>query len=273
MYNSIMNKNNINKFQFFLLFLLFDLLILTIVHVTVFDGYHYGEYTVGHAVFSAETQKKSLEAAETVFRAETTYIDKVNLVISDLPQDRAGFLKIQLEHGDNVLYTGNQPLNMITPNEWFSVRLGVSLNRGDQYRLVVTSNGVTSLPSIYLSDGGITPVLSYTYKKDLSLTDKVFVIAYYCVLYLIGALLILKYKKALAWFKRVLVDSNVQNWSVGPYAIVNSLVAALALYGSKLAVPDDTLFYFFEISILVSGIWLENNFTKVKDEYLSSIIH
>ena len=266
-----MNKKQINKFQFFLLFLLFDLLVWSIAHVTAFNGYHYGEQTVGAAVFSSDTPKKSLDTTETLFLAETTYIDKVNLIIGDLPEDRLGYIKIQLEHGDNVLYTGYQSLKTINPNEWFPVHLGVSLKQGDQYRLLLTSNGVTSFPIIYLADDSTTPVLTYTYKKNLSVLDKVLVSIYYFVFYLIGSLLILKYKNICSWLKRLWCEFSVRSWTVGPYSIVNTLVAALVFYSSRLAVPDNTIFYFFEISILLSGLWFENNFRKVKDEYFTGI--
>lgn len=266
-----MNKKQINKFQFFLLFLLFDLLVWSIAHVTAFNGYHYGEQTVGAAVFSSDTPKKSLDTTETLFLAETTYIDKVNLIIGDLPEDRLGYIKIQLEHGDNVLYTGYQSLKTINPNEWFPVHLGVSLKQGDQYRLLLTSNGVTSFPIIYLADDSTTPVLTYTYKKNLSVLDKVLVSIYYFVFYLIGSLLILKYKNICSWLKRLWCEFSVRSWTVGPYSIVNTLVAALVFYSSRLVVPDNTIFYFFEISILLSGLWFENNFRKVKDEYFTGI--
>lgn len=259
-----MNKN-INKSRFFILLFLFFMLVWAIVHVTEFNGYHGGENSVGVSTFFENSKKEKLDIEE-IFEAQTTYIDRVNLVLTDLPQERVGYLNIKLVHGDKVLYIGNKPLNTINSNEWFSVHLGITLITHQKYKLQITSKDTTLLPSIYLADDGTTPVFTYTYKNDLKIIDKVLVIIYYIVLYSICTILVLKYQNIIDYIKKLLVSFDIQKWKVGPYAIVNTLVAALLLYGSRITIPDNILFCLFEIAIFISGMWVENNFQKIKNE-------
>ena len=238
------------------------------MQVTVLNGYHGGENFVGVRDWSVNSQKKPLDKFETLFEAKTTYLDRVNFNIADLPQDRVGYINIKLEHNRKVIYMGNKSLMTVNPNEWFSVHLGIFLKEGDQYKLQVTSNGTTSLPNIYLSDDGITPVFTYTYKNNLKIIDKFLVILYYFALYMVCASLILKYKNILVWMKQLFVNSGISKWTVGPYAVLNTFVSATVLYDLKEAVPNTPFFYCLEIGILISGLWFENNFQKVKKDCL-----
>ena len=90
-------QNDIRKIQFWALLLLFNLLTWAVIHVTLLNGYHDGEYSVGVAAVSNHYQKKSLDVLETVFIAETAYLDRVNLNISDVPVHNDGYLNIQLD--------------------------------------------------------------------------------------------------------------------------------------------------------------------------------
>ena len=260
-----MHEKNISKTQFFILFLLLDLLIFSIAHVTVLNGYHGADYYVGRTVVSPSSVKKTIDNITTEFQAEKSYIERINLYITDLPADHAGYLNVRLEHGDKLLYSGYKPLSTIKPNEWFFIRLGVSLSVGDQYRIVISSSATTSLPCIYLADDGVTPILTYTYKNDLRIVDKVLVVVYYLCFYIICALLVLKYQKIIAWMRDLLRDSNVCSWKIGPYAIVNTLFAFIFLYGAGLTITDNSLLCLFALCLLLSCLWVENNFLKVKN--------
>lgn len=266
-----MHEKNISKTQFFILFLLLDLLILSIAHVTVFNGYHGADYYVGQTVVSPSSVKKTIDNITTVFQAEKSYIDRINLYITDLPADHAGYLNVRLEHGNKLLYSGYKPLSEIKPNEWFFIRLGVSLSAGEPYRMVISSSATTTLPCIYLADDGVTPVLTYTYKNDLKIIDKILVIVYYLCFYLICAFMVLKYQKIITWIRELLRDSKINNWKIGPYAIINLISAAVLLYGSGLAITDNVLFCLFELCILLSSLWVENNFLKVKNELCAGV--
>lgn len=349
-----MNKH-ISKAQFFILLVLTVLLAWSVIHVTVLNGYYRedSEYSAGVSAFSESSAKKSLDVLETVFHAERTYIDRVNLLASDLPEDRKGYLNIRLEHRGRVIYTGNKHLSAINPNEWFSVRLGISLKPGDLYRIVITAKDTSSPPSVYLADDGKTPVLTYTYKEDLSNKDKAVIIGRYLVLFLISFALTLKYheiiagltrlagwlrchsnksvlsavgsvaaaiavfgsvylvsggkspftdinssalravdktlltacclifclaciyivwqvRKITAWLIKILDSLSVCGWRIGLYSVANTLASALVLKFSKLTLSDDSFFYLLVVSVLISSVWLENKFRKIRSEFFST---
>ncbi|RHP50071.1 hypothetical protein DWZ37_09600 [Clostridiaceae bacterium AF31-3BH] len=266
----LMKKININKAQAIIFFIMLVILIWASIHVTVLNGYHSGEYAVGTSAIPENPTKISIDTLERTFIAEREYLDRVNLYLTDLPEDRSGYVKVQLFHGYNVLYTGNKQLAAINPDEWFSIHLGLDLAAGDQYRLVVTSNDTTSLPSIYLAEDGNTPVFTCTYKNNLRIRDKVLVIIFYLSVFIACSFIVFNYQYAIDLIKRLLDYCYTHKWKVGAYSIINTLVAALVIYGSKLAVPDNTIFYFFEIVIFVSSIWMENNIEKLNTEFFTS---
>ena len=267
-----MSKGQINKAQLFTLLILFYILMWVIAHVTVLNSYHSesGEYTAGDAVISENLPKKPVDSIEKLFQAEQNYIDRVNLAITDLPADRSGYINVSVEHKDQAIYNGHKPLSSINPNEWFPVHLGLHLKAGDKYKLVLSSKDTKALPNLYLTADGTTPVLTLTYKNDLSVLDKALVVAYCFIIYSIIFLLILKYRLVISWIERIFGNLDFYKWKVGPYAVVNTLVGALVLYASKFAIPDNTVFYLFEISLLLSGMWFENNLQIIKKKFFAS---
>lgn len=56
--------------------------------------------------------------------------------------------------------------------------------------------------------------------------------------------MVLKYQKIITWIRELLRDSKINNWKIGPYAIINLISAAVLLYGSGLAITDNVLFLF-----------------------------
>lgn len=256
----------INRARFYTSLILLYLFTWTFVYINIFNGYHSesDEYSTGMTTVSQNSLRRSLDSFEKIFQAERSFIDRVSLVISDPLQDRTGYLNIKLEHGNHIIYTGSKQLSTINPNEWFSIHLGIHVRIGEQYKLVINSKNTKSLPYMYISNDELTPVFMITYKNDLGAMDKILLVLYYLVIYIILFFLIWKYKVIFSWLKeRWLILGQCR---VGPYALINTFIAALVFYETKIVELGITLIYCFEILILLSSIWVENNFAKLNNK-------
>lgn len=272
------NHKKINAVQFFILLFLFNILLSVVVHVAVLGSYHSkgdentnanrDEYTVGDWTI-LNTRKIKLDSLTKVFFANGSYLDRIYLNITDLPNDRIGYINIRLVHNGLVLYSSNIPLSTISSNEWFPIHCSIHLKDAELYKLVINSKDTNTYPYIYLANDG-TPLITFTYKNNLSPLDQVLLIIYYFIICVCVAFVALRYQNIIVWAKTIFINQSVYRWRVGAYTVVNTFLAGFVLCSSlEWKIPDRAFLLFFEICVLVSTLWCENNLLKIKKDFLS----
>lgn len=233
-----------------------------IVEVTLLNTYNEPTKYTGENIAIDTSVNVPISNTTVSFTPEQDKVKNIRLIMSQVPSDGTGTVEVVVKNEDLVLFRGTRNCADIAVGDWVDFGVNLTLDRNQSYDIVVNIVNTELLGegSIcgYQNSGETLPHISIGYANNLRIRDKLLVVLFILIIYIIAVFIICKSSIIMHMIKDLYEKACVDYHAPRVFSLVSVLVFFFTIEFSQLVI-DSSIKIFLASLIFITAYWCENH--------------
>jgi len=259
----------------------FSIVVVLRVGYIAFRGEIDKEYIKSANYDLTEAESISCEGASQCFLSNGSRLDSLELVFSNIAEDKVGFVTIQIYSGEELIYQTNIALANVNNYEWKKIYVNAELEKGGLYQIVFTpSVDCTLIPCLlvvnnhteaeeirFSSSEGMEIegqyVINYGYLRKPGFFDRLSIISLWIIFWGIVLFAIVNVDNICTWITRFVAFLETQIKTQVLLTVLELVGCFIIIYSSGIEFQAPTKVILYLVS-MIATVNYEKKFLFIK---------